>query len=427
MNSKINILLIGRGGRESAMAWKILQSPRIDTLYIAPGTFPGAIYATGLDTDDPRSVTDFVERHSIDMVVVGPTEYIVAGLADDLREAGITVVAPSKEVARLEASKEYAKDFMSEYIIPTPRCMAVTTETVDEGLAFMESRRPPYVLKADGLAQGLGVVILDGMADAKDTLADMLEGHFGEASHTVIIEDYVKGPECSVMIATDGTNYQMFPAVHDYKRLYDGDKGPNTAGMGGYAPVDWADGEFMAKVERRIIAPTLSALRENGTPYCGFLYFGIVSDCGEPILLEYNVRLGDPEAQVVLPLMEGDMVDLLEDMATGHVGDHPLKLLPLASVAVVVAGPGYPSDDARPEPVRGIDEARDAECLVFPGDIVKDATGRIVTPGGRALTVEATAGNLPVASDMAREGAAAIELDGKQYRSDIGTPINRDE
>ncbi len=420
MKSSPDILLIGKGGCESAIAWKLLGSPTLGTLYTAPGNYPGAIQATGLNVMEFDSVVEFVRDHDIDMVIIIPTEYIQAGLSDALMQAGISVIAPSEEAARLETSKEVAKEFMAEALIPTPRSMSVTTETLDEGMSFMEMRTPPYVLKADGLARGCGVALLDNLADAKDCLSDMLEGLYGRASRTVIIEDYVHGRECSVIIATDGDAYILFPPVVDYKRLYDGDTGPNTGGMGGYSPVAWADEEFLSKVQRRIIDPTLDLLRERGISYKGFLYFGIKSDHGEPVLLEYNVRPGDPEAQVLLPRLETDLVTLLRGIAEGTLSDIKLQVSPQACAAVVVAGPKYPCLEPRPDHVSGLEEAEAAGCMVFGGDIAKDATGRLVTNGGRAVTVAAMAGNVTVATETALAGAACINLEGAHYRSDIG-------
>ncbi len=420
MNTNPNILLIGKGGGESALAWRLLGSPRLGKLYTAPGNYPGAIQATGLDVGDTDAVRGFVAEHDIDIVVVAPTEHMATGLPDALIAEGVAVIAPPSETARLETSKEMAKEFMSEAMIPTPRSMSVTTDTLDEGMSFMETRTPPYVLKADGLAGGCGVALLENLPDAKDCLADMLDGLYGPASDTVIIEDYVPGKECSVIIATDGEHYVTLPPVVDYKRLCDGDTGPNTGGMGGYSPVAWADEDFMKKVDRRIVAPTMALLSERGLGYKGFLYFGVKNDGGEPVLLEYNVRLGDPEAQVILPRLETDIVDLLCAMAEGTLQDTEIKVSPQACVAVVVAGGGYPKSTGRPEAVKGLEEAEEIGCIVFGGDVEKDATGRLVTHGARAVTVAAMAGNVAVAAEMALEGASLIKLDGAHYRRDIG-------
>lgn len=424
MNHKLNILLIGKGGRESALAWKILNSPRLGTLYTAPGCHPGALQATGLDLDDFEAVAEFVERHDIDITIIGPTEYMAAGMVDVLLEHDIRVIGPTTGAAVLETSKELAKEFMTENIIPTPRCMSVTADTVSEGLSFMETRRPPYVLKADGLSRGCGVALIDNLADAKDLLADMLEGMFGEASRTVLIEDYVGGRECSVFVAVDGEHYHILAPARDYKRLYDGDKGPNTAGMGAYSPVSWVTPAFLDKVERRIISPTVSALRERGELYKGFIYFGLKDDQGEPVLLEYNVRLGDPEAQVLLPRLESDIIDLLEAICEGTLPDLHLVWSPQSCVGIVVAGRNYPAGPFQEEAVGGIEAAEALGCHIFTDDISKDAAGRTVTAGTRALTVVATGGNLATAAGIALEGAECIILDGKTYRTDVGaSPI----
>ncbi len=426
MNSKLNILLIGQGGRESALAWKILSSPRLGTLYTAPEGHPGALQATGLDLDDFEAVAEFVERHDIGITIIGPTEYMAAGMADALLEHGINVIGPTAAAATLETSKELAKEFMTENIIPTPRCMSVTSDTVGEGLAFMETRRPPYVLKADGLTRGCGVALIDNLADAKDLLADMLEGLFGEASHTVLIEDYVAGRECSVFAALDGEHYLMLAPACDYKRLLEGDKGPNTAGMGAYSPVGWVTPEFLEKVERRIVAPTVNALRERGELYKGFIYFGIKDEGGEPVLLEYNVRLGDPEAQVLLPRLESDIIDLLESICSGTLPDLVLSWSHQTCVGIVVAGRNYPAGPFQTEQVGGIEEAEALGCHVFADDLTKDAAGHTVTSGMRALTVTATGGNLATAAATALAGARCIRLDGKTFRADIGASPIRD-
>lgn len=424
MNHKLNILLIGKGGRESALAWKILSSPRLGTLYTAPGCHPGALQATGLDLDDFEAVAEFVERHDIDITIIGPTEYMAAGMVDVLLEHDIRVIGPTAGAAVLETSKELAKEFMTENIIPTPRCMSVTADTVSEGLAFMETRHPPYVLKADGLSRGCGVALIDNLADAKDLLADMLEGMFGEASQTVLIEDYVGGRECSVFVAVDGEHYHLLAAACDYKRLYNGDKGPNTAGMGAYSPVSWVTPEFLDKVERRIISPTVSALRERGDLYKGFIYFGLKDDQGEPVLLEYNVRLGDPETQVLLPRLESDIIDLFEAICEGTLPGQHLVWSPQSCVGIVVAGRNYPAGPFQEDAVDGIEAAEALGCHIFTDDLSKDAAGRTVTSGTRALTVVATGGNLATAAGIALEGAECIIMDGKTYRTDVGaSPI----
>lgn len=416
MSRPVNILLLGRGGRESAIAWWLLQSPGLGRLYTAPAQVRGAIQATGLDPTDFEAVADFVRRHDISMVLAADPELIVMGLADALRECGADVLVPSGECARLEGSKEFAKEFMAENMIPTPRCMPVTADTLAEGLAFMESRTPPYVLKADGLTDGRGVLIVDNLADAKDALADMLDGLFGEASRTVLIEEWVPGPECTLTVVCDGTHWLILPTVRDYKRLHDGDNGPNTGGMGAVSPVAWVDSDFIAKAERLVVRPTFEGLMDMGTPYVGFLYFGLKSDHGEPVLLEYNARPGDPEMQALLPRMECDPVGLLESIAKGTLDRYPLNVSPRAAVAVVVTAPV--TDE--PEEVSGIDEARAAGTLVFGGNIWQDALGRRVTTGGRVLTVTALGGNVPVAAMLAREGASMIDVAGRHYRSDIG-------
>ena len=423
MTDKKNILLIGEHAKESALAWKLLQSPCLATLYTSPGVYPGAIHVTGLDPRDFEAVADFVEKQEIDLVVAGDAKEIVDGIADALSETRAQVIAPDAECARLEGSKEFAKEFMSMNAIPSARFMTVTTDTYDEGLGFLESLPGPYVLKADGLASGRGVVIVHSLADAKDCLRDMLDGLFGEASSTVVLEEYLDGKECSVFVATDSKDYIILPTARDYKRLLDGDNGPNTAGMGSISPAPGATEEFISKVRTRIIEPTFRGLEAMDLKYRGFLYFGIIDIDGEPMLIEYNVRLGDPEAQAIIPRIKNDMVDLLIDIAEEQINRTVIQVSDDTTVSVVVAAPGYPSHTVVDNLVTGLSDAIGMGCYVFPGEMKKNPTGHLVSAGGRILTVVAAGKNYEEAARKALEGVEAIETDGKQFRSDIGLHI----
>lgn len=420
MTEKLNILLIGGHSKESALAWKILQSPRLGTLFTSPGIYPGCIHATGLDPHDFEAVAAFVEEHEIDLVVAGDANEIVNGIADALSDTRACVIAPDAECARLEGSKEFAKEFMTMNFIPSARFMTVTSETLDEGFGFLESQPGPYVLKADGLAHGRGVLITPLLGDAKDFLSDMINGLFGESSTTVVLEEFLKGPECSVFLATDGKDYILLPTARDYKRLRDNDQGPNTAGMGSISPAPGADETFLTKVRQRIIEPTFRGLKAMGLTYRGFLYLGLIEVEGEPMLIEYNVRLGDPEAQAIIPRIKTDFVDLLEHIAQSRIGEMSIEVADEAYAAVVVAAPGYPFEPVTGHKVSGLSEVIDSGCLVFPGEMHKDATGHVVSSGGRILTVVAPGNTVREAAQKALEGAEAIRTEGKIIRTDIG-------
>ena len=423
MKQNLRILLLGSGGREAAMAWKILQSPRTEKLFVAPGNAGTADHNVSLDPMDFDAVEQFVEQNSVDMVVVGPEQPLVAGIADRFAGSGVKVIGPEAKGAMLEGSKEFAKEFMFSHGIPTARFMTVTTDTVDEGYNFLESLKPPYVLKADGLAAGKGVIILQSLADAKDTLADMLEGMFGQASSTVVIEEFLSGIECSVFVATDGEEYRILPVAKDYKRIGEGDTGPNTGGMGAVSPVPFADGEFMDRVERSIVQPTLEGLRADGIPYSGFLFIGLMNVDGYPMVIEYNVRMGDPETEVVMPRIKSDLVDIFEGIADKTLALKKLETDPRACVTVMTVSGGYPDAYEKGKEISGIEKAEGEECILFHAGTRADQLGRVLTSGGRVLACSAFGANISEAAGKALRGAEAIEFEGKYFRRDISADL----
>lgn len=423
MKQNLRILLLGSGGREAAMAWKILQSPRTEKLFVAPGNAGTADHNVSLEPMDFDAVEQFVEQNSVDMVVVGPEQPLVAGIADRFAGSGVKVIGPEAKGAMLEGSKEFAKEFMFSHGIPTARFMTVTTDTVDEGYNFLESLKPPYVLKADGLAAGKGVIILQSLADAKDTLADMLEGMFGQASSTVVIEEFLSGIECSVFVATDGEEYRILPVAKDYKRIGEGDTGPNTGGMGAVSPVPFADGEFMDRVERSIVQPTLEGLRADGIPYSGFLFIGLMNVDGYPMVIEYNVRMGDPETEVVMPRIKSDLVDIFEGIADKTLALKKLETDPRACVTVMTVSGGYPDAYEKGKEISGIEKAEGEECILFHAGTRADQLGRVLTSGGRVLACSAFGADISEAAGKALRGAEAIEFEGKYFRRDISADL----
>lgn len=414
------ILLLGSEARESAFAWSLLRSPQLETLYMTPGNYPGTIHATGVDPLDFESVRDFVIRHEVTMVIPGTEEIIAEGIADALADLPVRVVAPDKESARLEANKEFAKEFMGDNGVPTPRWMSVTADTLDEGLSFLNSIHPPYVLKANGLASGKGVKIIESLPDAIDTLREMLDGMYGDASKTVIIEEFIPGRECSVFLAVNGEDYRILATARDYKRIGDGNRGPNTRGMGSVSPAPFADNAFLEKVEQTIVKPTLAGLKEAGLPYRGFLYLGIIETGGVPLLLEYNVRLGDPETQAIVLRIKNDMVDVVRAIADKDLERLEIELSPDPSVAVVLAAPGYPGEIETGNPISGFTAAAETGVEVFPGNVGMDAHGNMVTLGGRIATVAAQGPTIEEAAEKAYKGLSLISSPGAFSRSDIG-------
>lgn len=423
----MNILILGSGGREHALAWKINQSDKCDQLYIAPGNAGTAELGTNiaLDPNDFEAVANIVTEHQIKMVIVGPEEPLVRGIYDFFKSeeslAAVRLVGPSQKGAQLEGSKAFAKQFMEERDIPTAAYAEFTADTLEEGLQYIATQTPPIVIKADGLAAGKGVLILDSVEEAQRELKIMLDGKFGEASQKVVVEEFLDGIEFSVFALTDGKSYKLLPIAKDYKRIGEGDTGPNTGGMGAVSPVPFVDEQLLRKVENWIVSPTLTGLQEIGAPYKGFLFFGLINVEGNPYVIEYNCRLGDPETQVVLPRLESDLLDLLLTLDEETLASEDIKISEQAAATVVLVSGGYPGAYEKGKTITGLERVK--HSTAFLAGTTEDEHGTLRTSGGRVLALTSTADQFSTAVQQSLEGAELISFEGKYHRRDIGSDL----
>jgi phosphoribosylamine--glycine ligase len=426
---KRNVLIIGSGGREHALAWKIVQSSLLNKLFIAPGNAGTGF--TGINI--PVSGTDFeavkcvVLENDIDVVIVGPEDPLVQGIADFFESDNllqhVILIGPGKNGAQLEGSKDFAKQFMVRHSIPTAAYGTFTAKTFDEGLDFLKKQHPPYVLKADGLAAGKGVVICNTYEDASEELHSMLkEAKFGKASTKVVVEEFLDGIELSVFVVTDGVNYQILPEAKDYKRVGEGDSGPNTGGMGSVSPVPFAGKDFMQKVEERIIKPTVAGLAQEQIPYKGFIFFGLMNVKGNPYVIEYNVRMGDPETEVVMPRIKSDLLELLINLGEGKLTGSKIEFDSKTAVAVMMVSGGYPGNYEKGKAITGLDN--DELPVVFhAGTTYQEGDRMVITSGGRVLAVTALGDTHEIAREKAFNGVSRIHFEGAYYRRDIGLDL----
>ncbi|ANU64194.1 phosphoribosylamine--glycine ligase [Muribaculum intestinale] len=421
----MNILLLGSGGRESALAWKISQSPVVENLYIAPGNGGTGAYGTNVAISpvDFPAIAAFVKENAVDMIVVGNEDPLVKGIWDYFKDdQSVLVVGPSQAGAALEGSKDFAKAFMMRHSIPTARYRSFTADTLEDGYAFLETLQAPYVLKADGLAAGKGVLIIDNIDEAKASLKEMLGGMFGSSSATVVIEEFLSGIECSVFVLTDGNGgYRVLPVAKDYKRIGEGDTGLNTGGMGAVSPVPFADDEFMRKVTERIIEPTVKGLAEEGIVYRGFIFLGLINVAGEPMVIEYNVRMGDPETEAVMLRVDADLVELMKAAAEGNLGNLELRHDSRTAVTVMMVSGGYPGSYGKGYEITGLDRVTDS--IVFHAGTSRDDDGRVLTSGGRVLSVSSYGDSIADALARSYSSIGEIAFDHANFRRDIGRDL----
>ncbi len=423
----MKILLLGAGGREHALAWKIAQSSILDELFIAPGNAGTRQYGKNvvLSPTDFEGIKEFVLKNNIDMVVVGPEEPLVLGIYDffqaDETIRHCAVIGPSKEGAKLEGSKHYAKEFMARHRIPTAKYGTFTSATLAEGIAFLSDMKAPYVLKADGLAAGKGVLIINDLATAIKELTSMLvDERFGKASEKVVIEQFLDGIELSVFVMTDGESFKLLPEAKDYKRIFDGNQGENTGGMGAVSPVPFADAGFMDKVHNQIIVPTVKGLKSEGIAYKGFIFFGLISVKGDPYVIEYNCRMGDPETEVVIPRLKSDILDLFEGIASNTLSERDIQFIDKSTATVMMVSGGYPNHFDKGLPIYGINNVVDS--IVFHAGTTSDGP-QVLTNGGRVLSVTSYGKNIEVAVDKCYDSIAKISFENAYCRKDIGRDV----
>ncbi|QJD78298.1 phosphoribosylamine--glycine ligase [Spirosoma rhododendri] len=425
----MNILLLGSGGREHAFAWKLVQSPLCDTLLVAPGNAGTAQVATNVPvsaTDFP-AIADLIRSRNIDLLIVGPEEPLVKGVVDYIHQqpdlSNLPIVGPDAEGAQLEGSKDFSKQFMARHGIPTAASQTFTADTLTDGLTYLDSHSLPVVLKADGLAAGKGVIIAETVAEAKQTLTDMLSnGRFGSAGSKVVIEQFLRGIELSVFVLSDGVNYKILPEAKDYKRIGEGDTGPNTGGMGAVSPVVFATKSFLEKVEEKVVKPTLTGLQQDGIQYRGFIFIGLMKVNGEPYVIEYNARMGDPETEVVLPRIQTDFAELMLAAGRGELDTISLQVSPQTAVTTVVVSGGYPDAYETDKIISDLERLEDVTAF-HAGTKAQD--GQVLTNGGRVLALTAQANSLENAVRKSQEAARRVQFEGKQYRKDIGLDLIR--
>ena len=422
----MNILLLGSGGREAAIAWKISQSPLCSKLFIGPGNGGTDAFGTNVDlkpTDFP-AIEKFCRDNGVNLIIVGNEDPLVAGIRDDFAEKmpEMLLVGPAADGAALEGSKDFAKQFMQRHGIPTAAYRSFTADTIEDGCKFLETLKAPYVLKADGLAAGKGVLIISDLKEAQDSLREMLGGMFGKASATVVIEEFLSGIECSVFVLTDGHGqYRILPVAKDYKRIGEGDTGLNTGGMGAVSPVPFADAEFMKKVEDRIVLPTVNGLIKDGIDYRGFIFLGLINVGGEPMVIEYNVRMGDPETEAVMPRIASDLLPALVAVAKGDLADVKVEEDPRTAVTVMAVSGGYPGSYPKGKLMSGLENVTDS--LLFHAGTAKNEEGQLVTAGGRVIAATSYGADIPSAAAKSFAAIKAIYFDGKYFRRDIAADL----